>query len=65
MQSAAPEQTRQGSHPPVFGADDQQTALSEAAEGNALTALTVDGFGFLLKDRVQVLNKHIMHKSIS
>ncbi len=50
-----------GSYPPVLGADDQQAALSEGAEGNALTALTVDGFGLFLKHRIQVLNRHSKH----
>ena len=37
------------SYPPVLGAGDQQAALGEGAEADALAALTVDGLGFLLK----------------
>lgn len=43
-------------YPPVLGADDQQAALSESAEGNTLTALRVDGLGLFLKDRIQILH---------
>lgn len=52
-----PRVVRAGSYPPVFGAHDQQAALSEGAEGDALAALTVDRFGLLFKHRVQVLKK--------
>lgn len=44
------------SYPPVFGADNQQAALSEGAEGNALTALAVDWLRLLFKHWVQILH---------
>lgn len=46
------------SYPPVLGTNDQQAPLSEGAEGNALTTLTVDRFGFFFKHWVQVLKTH-------
>lgn len=46
------------SYPPVFGADNQQAALSEGAEGNALTALAVDWLRLLFKHWVQILHTH-------
>lgn len=44
------------SYPPVLGADNQQAALSEGAEGNALAALAVDRFRLLLKHWVRILH---------
>lgn len=42
-------------YPPVLGADDEERALHEGAEGNALAVLAVDGLGLLLKHRRGVL----------
>lgn len=44
-------------YPPVLGAHDQERALGEGAEGNALAVLAVDGLGFLLKHWGGVLNQ--------
>lgn len=44
-------------YPPVLGAHDQERALREGAEGNALAVLAVDGFGFLFKHWSGVLNQ--------
>lgn len=44
-------------YPPVLGAHDQERALREGAEGNALAVLAVDGLGLLLEHGCGVLNQ--------
>lgn len=44
-------------YPPVLGAHDEQRALREGAEGDALAVLAVDGLGLLLKHGGGVLGQ--------